>query len=143
MDTVAAARHLASLVGTLIPGDGIWPAADVVGVQALLATRLVEAKGEATLDDLLAALAAHDTLLDPDPARREAAVTAFEAADPARFKWVRDATFFAYYECPLVVRAMQARGFDYKLRPHVEGYPLPPFDPARDAPRHGRGHWIA
>jgi hypothetical protein len=56
---------------------------------------------------------------------------------------VRDATFFAYYECPLVVRAMNARGFEYKLRPHVEGYRLPPFDPARDTPRHGRGRWIA
>jgi hypothetical protein len=80
--------------------------------------------------------------LDTDEPRQVAAVRAFEAADPTRFKWVRDATFLAYYECPLVVRTMNARGFEYKLRPHIDGYRLPPFDPARDTPRHGRGHWI-
>lgn len=142
MTAIEHVRLLSALVGTLIPGDGAWPAADIVGVQAMLASRLVEARGEAALDELCRSLESYPGLVDPREAGRVAAVTAFEDAQPALFKWVRDAAFLAYYECPLVVRAMNERGIVYRLRPHVGGYDLPAFDPAADRPTHGRGHWV-
>jgi hypothetical protein len=143
MNPIESARLLSALVGSLIPGDDSWPAAEVVGVQALVAARMVDTLGEIALDELLASLAGYPELLDSREAKRVAAVARFEAAEPERFKWVCEAAFFAYYESPLVVRAMNALGIVYQLRPHADGYDLPPFDPTTDAPGHRRGRWIA
>jgi len=138
-----AAGLLADLADTLVPGDDHWPSAAAVGVQAALATRLIEERGEADLARLAQAiLQAGGPLAGRPEAERVAIVQAFEAAEPELFGWVRDAVYFAYYESPFVVAAINAQGHPYRLRPHVKGYPLPRFDLVQDTPRHGRGRWL-
>lgn len=143
MEPVQIARTLAAFVDVLLPGDASWPSAATVGVQAQLTQRLVESKGEDALTAFIEALQSDSAvLLDDDEAARVAAVAAFETRDPDLFGWIRDAVYVAYYESPVVVLAINAHGSLYKLRPHIEGYPLPRFDLEQDMPRHGRGHWI-
>ncbi len=136
---VDVARLLAALVDVLLPGAEGWPGGATVGVQFQLATRLIEQRGDDALDVLTAALR-------PDAAALlrgdEAAVAAWEARDPDLFSWVRDAAYMAYYESPVVALAINAKGHPYTLRPHITGYKLPRFDPARDTPTHGRGRFI-
>lgn len=137
---VLDASLLAALVATLLPGADGWPGGAAVGAQFALATRLVEQRGEAALEQVLAVLRGDaDRLLRHD----EAAVAAWEARDPKLFGWVRDAAFMAYYESPLVASAINAHGHPYQLRPHIAGYKLPRFDPDRDTPTHRRGRYIA
>lgn len=144
MDAVEAARLLAALVDTLLPGDDGWPAGATVGVQAVLATRLAQDRGAGAVETVIDALRADAAaLLGDDVAAREAAVAGWEARDRTLFGWVRDAAFSAYYESPLVALAIAAHGHPYKLLPHVTGYKLARFDPQRDMPTHGRGAWIA
>jgi hypothetical protein len=143
-DPVLAARLLAALVDTLIPGDAGWPSAATVGVQGELAARLVRERGEDGLAAVIAALQpASGALLGSDEAARVASVAAWEAGDRELFGWVRDAAYFAYYESPVVVAAINAHGHEYSLVPHVAGYDVPKFDRERDTPRHQRGGWIA
>jgi hypothetical protein len=143
LGAVDTARLLAALVDTLLPGDAGWPSASVVGVQAVLAARLAQERGEDALDDVVDALRGDAAaLLGGDEAARVAAVAAWETRDRALFGWVRDAAYMAYYESPVVVRAINADGSPYKLVAHVTGYKLPRFDLARDTPRHGRGRYI-
>jgi hypothetical protein len=140
---IVAARLLAALVDTLLPGDAAWPSGATVGVKSVLATRLIQERGEDALDDVVEALGADAAaLLSDDEAAQVAAVAAWEARDPDLFGWVRDAVFSAYYESPVVVLAINASGHPYKLIPHVTGYALPRFDLERDRPRHGRGAWV-
>lgn len=142
LGAVDGARLLAAVVGTLIPGDASWPDACVVGVQFEVAARLVEQHGEDALDQVIEVLRPDwDALLSGDEAARIAAVAGWELRDKDQFTRVREATYLAYYESPFVVQAINAHGHLYKLRPHVTGYKLPRFDPARDTPRHGRGAW--
>lgn len=144
MTEVEAARLVAALVDTLLPGDAGWPSGATVGVQAMLAARLVQERGADAFDTLVEALRPDAAaLLAGDEAARVAAVAAWEARDNDLFGFVRDAAYMAYYESPAVVLAINAHGHPYKLVPHVAGYKLPRFDPARDAPKHRRGHWIA
>ena len=42
---IELATLLRDFVDVLIPGEGPWPAASVVGVQGVLAMRLLEARG--------------------------------------------------------------------------------------------------
>ena len=142
--SAAAARLLADLVDLLLPGGGDWPSGATVGAQSALAMRLVEERGEGDLAKLAQAiLRAGGPLAEQPEERRIAIVQAFEAAEPELFGWVRDAAYYAYYESPYVVAVINAQGHPYRLRPHVKGYPLQRFDPARDAPTHGRGRWLA
>lgn len=142
--SAVAARLLADLVDLLLPGDGDWPSGATIGVQSTLAIRLVEERGEADLMRLAQAiLTAGGPFADHPEERRIAIVQALEAAEPELFGWVRDAAYYAYYESPFIVAVINAQGHPYRLRPHVKGYPLPRFDPARDAPTHGRGRWLA
>jgi hypothetical protein len=144
MNPVEAARLLAALVETLLPGDAGWPSGAMVGVQSVLATRLVQERGEDALDKVIEALRPDAAaLLSGDEAARVAAVAGWEVRDAELFGWVRDASYIAYYESPVVVLAINAHGHPYKLIPHVVGYKLPRFDLERDTPRHGRGAWIA
>ena len=53
---IERARLLAALVETLLPGDDAWPNGATIGVQAVLATRLYELRGEDSLDKLVAVL---------------------------------------------------------------------------------------
>jgi hypothetical protein len=141
--SAVAARLLADLVDLLLPGDGDWPSGATIGVQSTLAARLVEERGDPDLSRLAQAiLQAGGPFTDQPEERRIAIVQALEAAEPELFGWVRDAAYFAYYESPYVVAVINAQVHPYRLRPHVKGYPLPRFDPARDAPTHGRGRWL-
>jgi hypothetical protein len=133
------ARLLATFVDALIPGDSDFPPASTVGVQAVLAARLrerVAGDAPARLTGLLAAAlsGAADT---------EAAVRTIEAQEPGLFNAALTAAYFAYYESPAVIRVLRALGHDYNDAPLPRGYPMTPFDPARDAPTHRRGHWVA
>jgi len=134
---------LADLVEVLLPGDGAWPSGRDAGVQHLLANRLIEERGRAALPTLAKALrAAGGPLRGLDETARVAVVQRLEAAEPQLFGWVRDAAYVAYYENPFVADAINQHGLRYELRPHIKGYPLPRFDLARDAPKHGRGRYI-
>ncbi|MFO1056696.1 MAG: hypothetical protein U1E53_06970 [Dongiaceae bacterium] len=140
----AQAAELAALVDILIPGDARWPAASTVGVQGVVAARLLTARGEGAVASVAAALAAcGGPLAGKDEAARIAVVAALERTEPALFAFLRNAACFAYYEHPVVVAVVQSLGQPYVAMPHAEGYALPPFDPARDTPRHGRGRWTA
>jgi hypothetical protein len=139
-----AAKLLADLADVIVPGDASWPSAATVGAQGLVATRLLEELGEAKLARIAPALLrAGGPLAGRDEAAKVAIVRAFEAEEPALFGWLRDAIYLAYYESPFVAAAIRAKGRPYELRPHLTGYPLPPFDPVNDTPRHGRGRWVA
>jgi hypothetical protein len=136
------AALLADLVGVLLPGEGVWPSGRDVGVQALLALRLIEERGKAAFPTLVAALIAAGAPFEGrDEAARVGIVERFEAAEPALFAWVRDAAYIAYYENPFVAEAINARGQIYELRPHLKGYPVGRFDLEKNTPRHGRGRY--
>ncbi|WP_225769972.1 hypothetical protein [Inquilinus sp. Marseille-Q2685] len=138
-----AARLLADLADLLLPGGGDWPSGATVGVQSAVAIRLVEERGEGGLARLAQAiLKAGGPFADQPEEKRVAIAEAVETAEPELFGWVRDAAYYAYYESPFVVAVINAQGHPYRLRPHVKGYPLPRFDPARDAPKHGRGAYL-
>ena len=142
-DSLGLASLLRDFVDVLIPGEGPWPSASMVGVQGVLAMRLLEAQGETGADELERALLACGGPLAPlDAEARAAVVRQFEAAEPALFKLVRNAAYLAYYEHPAVVRAIQGLGQPYQAMPGAKGYPLPAFDLEHDRPRHGRGHYI-
>jgi hypothetical protein len=140
---VEATRLFAALVDTLLPGTDNWPSGATVGVQAELARRLLQQRGEDVLTQVIDVLRADAAaLLSNDEAARVAAVAAWEARDKDLFGWIRDAVYHTYYESPFVVQAINRHGHSYKLVPHLTGYGLPRFDPQRDTPRHGRGGWI-
>src|ERR1700709_1555376 len=91
-----ASALLADLVETLLPGEGLWPSGRDVGVQALVALRLLEQRGKAEFPRLLKAiLAAGGPFAGQDEAARVAIVRRLEAAEPALFGWVRDAAYIA------------------------------------------------
>ena len=137
-----AAALLAALVDELIPGDNNWPAASAVGVQGLVAARLLDSAGEVEIGRIVAAvIAAGGPLAGHSAEERVAIVARFETTEPALFETVRAATVLAYYESPLVAAAIRRLGRPYLMRPHLTGYPFAPFDAARDTPRHGRGKW--
>ncbi|MCB1835713.1 MAG: hypothetical protein KDH19_20040 [Geminicoccaceae bacterium] len=134
---------LAALVDELLPGKGDWPSGATLGVQHPVMERIAMHGGEAALDELTAALARIGAPFEGLAAdARVAAVKKLEAEEPARFRWLRNAAYQAYYENPAIVALIDGRGTPYRLRPHVRGYELPAFDPATQTPTHGRGHWI-
>lgn len=140
---VEATALIAGLVDVLIPGDENWPSASSVGVQGLLAVRLFEDAGEDCLAQVVEALVeAGGPMAGLGAEERVALVTRFSEQQPKLFERVRAATVLAYYEHPFVVDAIRATGRPYSLRPHVTGYPMKPFDPAQDTPRHGRGFYL-
>ena len=142
-DALGLAALLRDLVDVLIPGEGAWPPASMVGVQGVLAMRLLEAQGQTAADELeleLLRCGAPFDRLDADG--RAEVVRRLEVGNPALFRLVRNATYLAYYEHPAVVRAVQGLGQPYQAMPGAKGYPLPAFDLEHDRPRHGRGHYI-
>jgi hypothetical protein len=137
------ADELAALVDVLVPGDELFPNASRVGAQGLLATRLRETLGEAVIDRLLETLQNAGGPLAPlEPAARREVAARFESSDTELFLLVRNITYLSYYEQPSVHAAIRALGFVYHAVPLPEGYALPPFDPASETPRHGRGHFV-
>ena len=141
-DAAGLATLLRDLVDVLIPGEEGWPAGSVVGVQGVLAMRLMEMRGPLACDELEQAVLDSGGPLAPlDEAGRIAVVERLESAKPALFKLLRTATYLAYYENPAIIRAVQGLGQPYKAVPIFEGYEQEPFDLERDRPRHNRGHW--
>ena len=72
-DSLGLASLLRDFVDVLIPGEGPWPSASMVGVQGVLAMRLLEAQGEAGADELERALLEYGgplAPLDAGPGRR-------------------------------------------------------------------------
>jgi hypothetical protein len=139
-----AAQLLADFVDVLLPGGDGWPSGAAVGVQHVLAQRLtVDRSPDSPAELVVALLRAGGPLAGQDEAARVAIVDRVERDEPALFGWVRDAAFITYYESPAVVAVINAKGRPYQLRPHITGYPTAPFDLERDAPKHGRGRYIA
>ena len=124
---------LLGLADTLLPGGAGFPPFSATQADAVLVGRV-----PAELwSKLLAALGA-------PPAGKAAWVAAaarIEALEPALFSEVRKQVYLAYYEQPGVITAIRALGHPYNDAPLPDGYPTEPFDPATDAPRHGRGRW--
>ena len=141
---IEAAALLAGLVDVLLPGDTDWPSGASVGVQGILAMRLYEGLGKSELARLSTAiLTAGGPFAGRSAVDQVAIVERLETEEPALFGWVRDAAYIAYYENPFVAAVINTKGHPYDLRPHIKGYPLAPFDLDRDAPRHGRGHYVS
>ena len=134
------AAVLAALVEVLLPGDALFPSAAEVGVQAKLAERLADQRGEVASERMIKALSG---LIDAAPgAERQRLVAAFETAEPALFATIRTICFTAYYESPFVQEAIRSLGFAYNAAPLPKGYGQRRFDPATDRPTHGRGHYV-
>jgi hypothetical protein len=145
MDTTRAkAAVLADFVDTLIPGDEFWPPASTIGIQGLLAARLLDLNGEQAVEGLIAALEmCGGPFAGKSEEERVAIVEHFERDHPSLFALVREAAYFAYYENPLIVDHIRAKGHSYRARPHLSGYALPSFDIVRDKPSHQRGGYVA
>ncbi len=133
---------LEAFVDVLLPGDSLFPSASQVGAQHTLAERLRAHHGGDAVERLVALLADRGrdfvVLL---PQERVRAVRRLERAEPALFAFIRAATYFAYYQHPTVVRAVRRLGHDYNDAPQPQGYTMPAFDPAIDAPKHQRGFY--
>ena len=107
---------LADFIDVLLPGDGAWPSARNVGVQAYVAVRLLEERGKVSLPGVMKALLdAGGPLEGLDEAARIDVVKRFEAAEPAVFGWLRDAAYVAYYENPFVAEAINAKGCSVRV----------------------------
>lgn len=140
--TIIPGAEWQALVDALIPGEGAFPAASTVGTHGLVAHRWRSWQGDA--EPLAAALAAAGGPLAPlDTGLRVEVVARLERDAPALFATLRGIVYLAYYEQPEVCEAIRGLGFAYNDAPLPTGYALEPFDPAVDAPRHGRGGWVA
>jgi hypothetical protein len=139
---MALATLMRDIVDVLIPGDNTWPSGSEAGIHGVVATRLAEVGGEATLSELEATILASGGPIDSLPNKSKIEVVArFEQRHPRLFGLVRDTSFLSYYESPAVVRAIQGLGQPYSATPLPNGYHAVPFDPLRDMPRHSRGAW--
>jgi hypothetical protein len=139
LDPLQEARLLAAFVDALIPGDGEFPSAATLGIQGVTAARLRERLGPEA-PGRLAALLADAMVAAGDLV---SGMRAVEQAEPELFGLALTAAYLAYYESPAVIRVLRALGHDYNDAPQPQGYAMAPFDPALDAPQHGRGRWIA
>jgi hypothetical protein len=139
----ALAAELAALVDVLVPGDGAFPCASEVGVQAKLADRLTLMRDEGAVHALIEALAAAGgplhRLADDD---RKAVLARVEREQPEAFLLIRNIVYLSYYESPAVHEAIRAMGFTYNTAPLPRGYDVGRFDPVADMPRHGRGRFL-
>jgi hypothetical protein len=139
-----AAAELALLADALLPGDELFPAATAVGVHELLASRLEQLRGALALGELAGAISdAGGPLGVLDDAGRIAAVAKIERRYAALFDDVLRVAFLTYYEQPTVQDRIRALGFSYHAHPLPGGYgaEIGRFDPALDAPTHGRGRY--
>jgi hypothetical protein len=132
---------LAAFVDTLIPGDDTFPVASAAGAHGLVANRVRKQLGHDGFEQLVAFLDRDESFADASPEARANAVRRLEGDDPQLFVFLRFATYFAYYETPSVIAALQALGHDYNDAPQPLGYELPPFDPEAHLPKIPRGFY--
>ncbi|MDH3662428.1 MAG: hypothetical protein OEU92_20760 [Alphaproteobacteria bacterium] len=123
---------LGELVDLMLPGDDLFPAASAVGVHGLLRRRLQEIGGEAALSILTNASGQGGIN----------ALADLEHEKPELFTKLRSVVFLTYYEMPEVQEAIRSLGHRYNAEPLPKGYAMGRFDPTRDAPAHGRGHYV-
>lgn len=128
------------LMETLLPGGAGFPPARETGMGPALLARLRQA--DAAIPTRLAAAVAARGTLPADAAARQEWSARLEAVEPKLFDELRKYAYLTYYEQPAVIAAIRGLGFRYNDTPLPAGYPDEPFDPARDAPRHGRGRWL-
>lgn len=135
-------ESLEAFVDTLLPGDALFPPASQVGAQHLLAERLRTHRGSDAVEQLATSLADEGrAFTDLTPQERVRAVRRLERNAPELFAFARAAVYFAYYQHPSVVRAVRRLGHDYNDAPQPQGYAMPAFDPAINAPKHRRGFY--
>lgn len=118
---------LAALLDTLLPGDGIFPAAGTHGLAGRLRSMAALRPGGT---DALARIAASlpAGFAAADAATRATLLEGAEAAHPQDFERVVTAAFNAYYTAP-DIRAVIARETGFAPRPpQPRGHDLPPFD---------------
>lgn len=138
------AEMLRDLVDALIPGEGGWPAASIVGVQGILAVRLLEALGEDALTQIDESIGGCGGPLNAcDALGRAAILNRLEEMKPKLFATLRTASYFAYYESPSVIVQVRKLGQPYDAIPIRRGYDVGCFDMDRDRPRHDRGRYVA
>jgi hypothetical protein len=139
----ALAAELAALVDVLVPGDGAFPSASEVGVQAKLADRLILMRGEGAVQTLVETLAtAGSPLARLEADGRTAVLARIERERPDDFLLIRNIVYLSYYESPAVHEAIRAMGFTYHATPLPVGYEVGRFDPTTDTPRHSRGVFV-
>lgn len=139
----STAATLAAFVDTLLPGDDLFPPASVTGAHGLVANRVRKQLGHDGFQQLTAFLDVDEPFAEAAPDVRVAAVRRLESEAPELFRFLRFATYFAYYETPPVIQAIQALGHDYNDAPQPLGYELPPFDPTKHLPPTPRGSYKA
>ncbi|MGI8772725.1 MAG: hypothetical protein ACR2JE_14975 [Acidobacteriaceae bacterium] len=127
-------------VEVLLPGDELFPSARDAGFALELMARLEAGGLLGRLEQVVAAVG--ESFGDFDAEARRAVVARVEAEQPALFADVLKIVYLTYYEQPAVIAAIRAMGLTYNTTPLPDGYPIEPFDPARDAPQHHRGRWI-
>ncbi len=133
---------LAAFVDTLLPGDDLFPPASIAGTHGLLADRVRTMVGHDTLASLVVALTGPGLpFYDQSSEERGASVRRFELDLPEQFAFFRNATYYTYYQSPLVTAAIRRLGHEYNDAPQPLGYALAPFDPTPgvDAPSVARG----
>jgi hypothetical protein len=131
---------LERIVDAIIPGDGTFPSASSVGIQAKLLERGHTMIGPDYIDQLLSAL----NLADLDADAIVAALTAYETQWPDAFETLLTIVYMSYYECLEVKNAIRAIGHRYNDTPQPDGYPMSPFDPTNplENPQHESGHYV-
>ena len=127
---------LAALAEVLLPGDDLFPSASSLDLEHLMAERLRQLGGTASVDQLAAALAAGGSpFATLAPAARAAVVARLERDNPALFEIVVKVAYLSYYQNPAVQAAIRSLGFAYNATPLPAGYPVGTFDLDRDRPR--------
>ncbi|MCC6790964.1 MAG: hypothetical protein IT336_04715 [Thermomicrobiales bacterium] len=138
---VQTATTLAAFVDTLIPGDADFPPASAAGAHGIVANRVRKQLGREGIQRLVTLLDRDEPFAAASSGSRIDAVRRLESDDPELFAFLRFATYFAYYETPSVIAALQALGHDYHDAPQPLGYELPPFDPTKHLPATPRGSY--
>jgi len=135
---------LAALLEVMLPGDELFPCGVTLGIESLLADRLLESIAPAELDLLTAALAAGGPpFASLSPADRVPLVARLQRDHPGLFDQLAKTVYLTYYQTPAVQDAIRALGFAYNSTPLPDGYAVGRFDAERDTPRHGRGRFLA
>jgi len=135
------AEDLEAFVDTLIPGDALFPSASQAGVHQVLAERLRVYRTD-SIDQLISTLDNNGSSFKAcSPQQRVRVVRRLERSEPEFFAFILSAVYLAYYQHPLVVRAIRWLGHEYNDAPQPAGYSMPVFDPQVDAPKHGRGFY--